>query len=118
MAEAKVETKTEKKENVDFWTVDEKKSSKDKYNCEILISNGSRDEVTATTFPNDAFVVTYNIDNMDCLDLTRGTKTNVFDMYWDKFKSGLKSIDYGKGTLNPKLWGYSSPKPPRKKRKG
>ena len=118
MAETKTETKTEKKENVDFWTVEEKKLSKEKYNCEILISNGSHDEVMATTFPNDAFVITYNIDNNDCFDLTRGTKTNIFDMYYDKFKQGLKDIDYGRGTINPKLWGYQSPKPTKKKRKG
>ena len=62
--------------------------------------------------------MTYNIYNSDCLDLTRGTKTNVFDMYWDKFKGGLKSITYGRGTVNPKLWGYQSPKPTKKKRKG
>ena len=30
-------------------------------------------------------------------------------MYYDKFKQGLKSIDYGKGTISPKLWKYSSP---------
>tara|TARA_B100000287_G_scaffold117771_1_gene109662 strand:- start:206 stop:547 length:342 start_codon:yes stop_codon:yes gene_type:complete len=111
------ETK-EKKENVDFWTVDEKKSSREKYNCEILISNGSHDEVRATKFPNDAFIVTYNVDNVQCLDLTRGTKTNIFDMYYDKFKQGLKDIDYGRGTVSPKLWGYQSPTPPKKKRKG
>ena len=115
------ETKTEKKvqeEKVDFWTVEEKKSTKDKYNCEIIISNGSYDEVTSTKVPNDAFVVKYTVDNTECLDLTRGTKTHVFDLYWDKFKSGLKSIDYGRGTVNPKLWGYQSPTPPKKKRKG
>ena len=49
-----METTTDKKENVDFWTVEEKKSSREKYNCEILVSNGSHEEVMATTFPNDA----------------------------------------------------------------
>ena len=33
---------------------------------------------------------------------------------------GLKTIDYGKGTISPKLWGYSEPQEPngKKKRKG
>ena len=112
-----METTTDKKENVDFWTVEEKKSSREKYNCEILVSNGSHEEVMATTFPNDAFIITYNIDNNNCFDLTRGTKTNIFDMYYDKFKQGLKDIDYGRGTINPKLWGYQTPKQSKKKRK-
>ena len=38
-------------------------------------------------------------------------------MYWDKFKSGLKSIDYGSGTISPKLWGYQSTNSKKKKRK-
>ena len=43
----------------------------------------------------------------------------LFDMYYDKFKQGLKTIDYGKGTISPKLWGYSSPQNNgKKKRKG
>ena len=115
------ETKTEKKaqeEKVDYWTSEEKKSTRERYNCEILISNGSHDEVNATQVPNDAFVVKYTVDNTECLDLTRGTKTNVFDLYWDKFQGGLKSIDYGRGVVNPKLWGYQTPTPPKKKRKG
>ena len=112
------ETKTEKKENVDFWTVEEKNSSRDKYNCEIIISNGSPDEVSSTKVPNDAFVIKYTVDDTECFDLTRGTKTHIFDMYWDKFKGGLKSIDYGRGTVNPKLWGYKAPQQQKKKRKG
>ena len=50
-------------------------------------------------------------------DLTRGTRVTLFDMYWDKFKDGLKSIDYGKGTIKTNLWGYKSPQQQKKKRK-
>ena len=42
---------------------------------------------------------------------------NLFDMYYDKFKTGLKIIDYGKGTIKPALWGYNNPKTKTKKRK-
>ena len=41
----------------------------------------------------------------------------LFDMYYDKFKTGLKMIDYGKGTIKPALWGYNDPKTKTKKRK-
>mgnify|MGYP007000107850 len=40
-----------------------------------------------------------------------------FDMYWDKFKSDLKSIGYANGTIKPNLWGYKMPQQ-KKKRKG
>ena len=49
-------------------------------------------------------------------DLTRGTKTSLFDMYWDKFKGGLQSIGYGNGGIKPNLWGYQAPAK-KKKRK-
>ena len=40
---------------------------------------------------------------------------NIFDMYWDKFREGLKSIDFGYGRVNPRLWGYQSPKTKKRK---
>ena len=36
-------------------------------------------------------------------------------MYYDKFKMGLKIIDYGKGTIKPALWGYQSATAPKRK---
>ena len=106
----KVVTKEDKKLDpkpevkFDPWTKEEKESSKTNYACEILVSNGTLSDVYTAQAPNDAWVVKYTTDNKDCLDLTRGTRTKLFDMYWDKFKGGLKSIEYGKGTVSPKLW--------------
>ena len=90
----KVETKETVKENTDFWTTEERNKSRSEYGCEILISNGSVEDVRTKKAPNDALIVKYNVDNRDCYDLTRGSRTSVFDMYWDKFKGGLKSINY------------------------
>ena len=111
---------TEKKtKRVDIWTKDEKEHSKEKYSCEILISNGTFEQVTSREFPTDACIVKYQVDNATCYDLSRGSTLKLFDMYYDKFKQGLKTIDYGKGTISPKLWGYSSPQNNgKKKRKG
>ena len=105
--------KTEKKET--YWTTTEKESLKQTYGTEILIENGSLDEVMTTEAPSDAWIVTYEIDGMVHRDLTRGSRVKLFDMYYDKFKMGVKIIDYGKGTIKPALWGYcllyTSPSP-------
>ena len=120
----KVVTKEDKKLDpkpevkFDPWTKEEKESSKTNYACEILVSNGTLSDVYTAQAPNDAWVVKYTTDNKDCLDLTRGTRTKLFDMYWDKFKGGLKDIQYGKGTISPKMWGYQSPNAPKRKKKG
>ena len=115
----KEEKKLEPKPEAKFepWSKEEKETSKTKYACEILVSNGSLADVHTTDAPNDAWIVKYTTDNKDCLDLSRGTKTKLFDMYWDKFKGGLNSIEYGKGTVSPKLWGYQTASNPRKKKR-
>ena len=101
---------------MDHWTPAEKESSKAKYGCEILIQNGSYEDVCTKDAPNDARIVKYVVEGEICYDLTRGNKmSNIFDMYWDKFREGIKSIKFGHGKISPKLWGYKSPE--KKKRK-
>ena len=115
----KEEKKLDPKPEAKFepWSKEEKETSKTKYACEILVSNGSLADVHTTDAPNDAWVITYTVNQKDHLDLSRGTKTKLFDMYYDKFKGGLKSIEYGSGTVSPKLWGYQSKTSRKKKRK-
>ena len=74
-------------------------------------------QVSTTNAPTDACVVTYEYNEKVCYDLTRGARVKLFDMYYDKFKTGLKMIDYGKGTIKPALWGYNNSKTKTKKRK-
>ena len=107
--------KSEMKET--YWTPSEKESLKEQYGCEILIENGSLDEVMTTDAPSDAWVVTYEIDGTVHRDLTRGSRVKLFDMYYDKFKMGVKIIDYGKGIIKPSLWGYQSATAPKKKKR-
>ena len=113
--EKKLDPKPEAK--FDPWSKEEKESSKTIYACEILVSNGSLADVHTTDAPNDAWVVKYTVDDKTLLDLTRGTRTKLFDMYYDKFRKGLKSIEYGSGTVSPKLWGYQTKTSRKKKRK-
>ena len=113
----KVESKSSVKENLDFWTAEERTNSKTKYGCDILISNGSSQDVSTRDAPTDAYIIKYVREDMVRYDLTRGTKISVFDMYWDKFKGDLKEINYGNGTIKPNLWGYQAPATKKKKRK-
>ena len=108
--------KPEKKQVI--WTKEEKDTLKEKYGSEIIIEDGSLEDVSITNAPSDAYIIKYVHDDQVRYDLTRGTKIKLFDMYWDKFKGGIKSIEYGKGSIKPNLWGYQSPKSSKKKRKG
>ena len=98
------------------WTPTEKESLKEKYGCEILVERAKKDQLSSTQFPTDAYIVEYTIDDEIMYDLTRGTQVTLFDMYYDKFKSQLISINYGKRNIKPSLWQYQQPKPKKKRR--
>ena len=104
-----------KEKNMDHWTSAEKETCKSRYGCDILVENGSYADVCTKEAPNDAYIIKYIVDEKICFDLTRGTRTRLFDMYWDKFRENLKDIDFGYGRINPKLWGYQSPKTKKRK---
>ena len=108
--------KPEKKKVI--WTKEEKDTLKERYGSEIIIEDGSLKDVSTTQAPSDAYIIKYVHDDQVRYDLTRGTKIKLFDMYWDKFKGGIKSIEYGKGSIKPNLWGYQSTPTRKKKRKG
>ena len=102
-------TKSTEKKNL-TWSAEEKEQCQTKYGCEIIMDNSSLESVRTKKAPTDSYIVKYFYKDKVCFDLTRGTKVDIFDMYYDKFKSGLKIIDYGKGTIKPALWGYNNPK--------
>ena len=86
------------------------------YGCDILLQDTTLDKVKDPSFPNDAYLVWYNNEGTERLDLVRGSRVRIFDMYYDKYGTGvIQKIDFGYGRTNPKLWGY---KQPEKKKKG
>ena len=115
VTEVSTETSVEKKPMYS-WTQSEKENSKKLYGCEIMIENGTLEQVKTKDCPNDARIVTYEVDGEIRYDLTRSQKAvNIFDMYYDKFGKGVKDIQYGEGRHNPKLWGIQAPKAKKKK---
>jgi hypothetical protein len=95
---------------------DDKTVSPHNYGCEILLEKTTLERAKDSSFPNDAYLIWYLNDDKDCIDLVRGTRVRIFDMYYDKYGPGaIKKIDFGYGRTNPKLWGYKQPE--KKKRK-
>ena len=82
-------TKPEPKEKKELiWTSQEKENHKSEYGCEIVIENGTLEQVSTTNAPTDACVVTYEYNEKVCYDLTRGARVKLFDMSYEKFKTG------------------------------
>lgn len=97
------------------WTPEEKQEVPSQYGCEILFERSTLDEMKNPLLPSDAYIVIYRVDNQTFMDLCRGSRTRVFDLYYDKFGPGsVVKIDWGYGRSNPKLWGL---KPAEKKKR-
>lgn len=86
------------------------------YGCEVVLEKTTLEKAKDSSFPNDAYLIWYFEDDTPCIDLVRGTRVRIFDMYYDKYGPGaIQKIDFGYGRTNPKLWGYKQPD--KKKRK-
>ena len=44
-------------------------------------------------------------------------QVDIFDHYWDNYRSEFKNITQAQGRINPKLWGNPPPKEKEKKKK-
>ena len=111
-----IKEKPERKQTV--WSKQERESCKEKYGCEIIIDDGTLEDVSVKHVPTDACIVQYLFEDKVRLDLTRGTKGSIFDMYYDRFKQGaIQSITFGNGSIKPNLWNYQTAPTKKKKRK-
>jgi hypothetical protein len=98
------------------WTPEEKQNLPPRYGCQILLEKTTIEQAKDSSFPNDAYLIWYMVDSKEYLDLCRGTRSKIFDLYYDKFGPGvIQKIDFGYGRTNPKIWGYRAPE--KKKRK-
>ncbi len=66
--------------------------------------------------PYTAYLVTYVKDDKVCYDVTLCQKqVEMFDYYYDKYKTGLQGWVQSRGSINPKLWNEDMLNPDKKK---
>jgi hypothetical protein len=84
--------------------------------CKIVHQDCSKELAKDKSLPLNSYLVTYSLDNETRYDIVVCNKrSQIFDMYWDKYREGLKDIRWTDGKVNPKLWGVE-PKEPKKKK--
>ena len=100
-----------------YWTPKEKEDLNTKYSTSLVKENCNQVEMKDKSLPSDAYIVTYKIGDAVRNDLVRcHGKVNIFDMYYDKFGAGsIVSIEYGPGTVSPKMWGLPVANKPKKR---
>ena len=89
------------------------------YSCELLLEKTTKDKAEDKKFPSDAYIVKYNFEGKECIDVTRSAKpSNIFDLYYDKYgKGALQAIEWGYGTVNPTQYGYKQPEKKRRRKR-
>jgi hypothetical protein len=98
------------------WSSEEKKLI-GSYGCQLIYEDATQEQLVDRKVPTDSMIISYKIEDKLHKDLCRGSKVNLFDLYFDKFgKGSVQKIDYGHGTLKPSQWGYKAPEK-RKRRK-
>ena len=69
------------------------------------------------SLPYTCYLVTYkDKEGNKKFDLAVGNKqVDIFDHYWDKYKTDFVTMTQSKGTVNPKMWNAPGSEPKKKK---
>jgi hypothetical protein len=68
------------------------------------------------SLPYSAYIVYYEDDGVNKCDIVIcNKKVDIFDYYWDRYRSSLKSFKQTEGRVNPKLWGCQEKEVKKKK---
>ena len=96
--------------------IEQSTNSPASYGCEILLQKTTLAQAKDSSFPSDAYLIWYSNEGEECIDLVRGSRVRIFDMYYDKYgPSAIQKIDFGYGRTNPKIWGYKQPEKKKKR---
>lgn len=69
------------------------------------------------SLPYTAYLVEYLQNGLTTFDLVISAKeADIFDHYWDLYKHDLIRFTQSSGTINPKLWGNTTPSTSKKKK--
>jgi hypothetical protein len=81
----------------------------------ILFEKCDKEKAKDTELPYTAYLVTYLVDGVETYDITMSNKTvDIFDHYYDTYKSNFIRFDQAQGRISPKLYGYRSPEQKKK----
>lgn len=99
-----------------MWSDSDKRRAKDNYSVTIYESHCDPSRANDKSLPTSSHLVKYKLDGEIKYDIViAGKMVMIFDFYWDNLRSDLISIEWTKGTVNPKVWGYVSPDQKKKK---
>lgn len=82
----------------------------------IINENCNAEQANDRSLPYNCYLVEYELDGIPAFDLTISDKQmDLFDYYWDNYKSALKGWKQSEGRVNPRLWGNKQPEKKKKR---
>ena len=73
--------------------------------CKILHQDCDPILAKDRSLPYTAFLIEYIDNGVTKYDIAVGAKqVDIFDDYWDKYRSDMKNMTQTEGRVNPKLW--------------
>ena len=84
----------------------------------ILCENCNLKEDNNTKLPYTAYVTEYVVEGETRYDICMADKqSEIFDVYYDKYKKDFKSMTQSEGRVAPNRWTVAPPPPKKKKRR-
>ena len=79
--------------------------------CDPTVANDKK-------LPTSAFLVEYLQDGLTKFDIVTSYKqVDIFDHYWDNYRSDFKNMSQAKGIVSPKLYDYEPKKTEKTEKK-
>jgi len=85
------------------------------YGVTVIITNCDRSAAKDKSLPNGSYLMTCEYDGEQWYDIVMGSRSSIFDSYYDRFGNVIKRMEWTSGNVSPKMWGYT-PKEEKKKR--
>ena len=83
------------------WSKAEKDDALATYGCEIIVADGTWDQVNTKDAPRDAKIVKYELNGELHYDLTKPSKNvKLFDIFGDSSRGGFVGWNFGNGIVN------------------
>ncbi len=87
------------------------------YSIRILSQNCSPEVAKDKSLPRDSYLMLLNDGEVSWFDIVKGTRSDIFDAYYDMFGGVIQFMKWTDGTVPSKTWGYVSQTKEVKKKK-
>lgn len=88
---------------------------KENYGVTVIHTNCQPISAKDRTLPRNSYLLLLQKDEEVWYDIVMGTRSAIFDAYYDLFGDVMKRMEWTEGTINPRIWG-SQPKESKKRK--